>query len=355
MADSTRGRGKSGCIMLTSHTGNWELYSHLAKHYPEYRFGAVYQPLANPLIDRHFRTARTKSGVQLFDRRKQLLTAMRFLRGGGVVGVLTDQAAGKAGLWTPLFGRLTSSSTLAVRMSIRTGLPIVPVAIATVGRARWRLAISDEIYPGNQGADVLTAKLNRVLEEQICRSPADWLWTHNRWKPLRPHFLFAREQRRVFFPPDFDLATLDPFRILIVSPATTEDALASFPAVDAIKQGRPDNLVTVLALDALADTWRTNQAIDRVIEYNERESIFAIAAKIRRAAYFDVAVFLVANWRLSLAVWVAGIPLRVGRRSGLNSWLCNQHPAEPAEALDLTGMNLHIAESVGADITAARL
>jgi hypothetical protein len=355
IANEPKKPGKSGCIVLTSHTGNWELYSHLARKYREYQFGAVYQPLANPLIDRYLRTARTKSGLKLFDRRKQLLSCMRFLRSGGVVGVLADQGAGYAGVWTPLFGRLTSSSTLAARMSVWTGLPIVPIAITTSGCARWRMTISDPIYPGDEGADVLTAKLNRVLEEQICRSPADWLWAHNRWKPLRPHFLFAREQRRVFFPPDFDQAMLDPFRILIVSPVTKEAALASFPAVQAIKQGRPDNSVTVLALDGLADTWRTNQTIDHVIEYNENESIFAIAAKIRGTTRFDVSIFLVANWRLSLAFWIAGIPLRVGPRSGINWWLCNQHPAEPAKSLDPAAMNLHIAQSVGADINAARL
>src|SRR5437762_223337 len=266
-ANSPKGDGKSGGIVVCSHTGNWELYGHLARKYPEYQVGVVYQPLANPLVDRYLRTVRTKSGLKLFDRRKQMLSCMRFLRSGGVVGLLADQGAGYAGVWTPLFGRLTSSSTLAARMSVRTGLLIVPIAITTSGRARWRITFSDPIYPGDEGADALTAKLDRVLEEQICRSPADWLWAHNRWKPLRPHFLFAREQRRVFFPPDFDQATLDPFRILIVSPATTGDALASFPAVHAIKQGRPDNSVTVLALDSLADTWKTNQAIDHVIEY----------------------------------------------------------------------------------------
>jgi lauroyl/myristoyl acyltransferase len=353
-ANEPKDPGKSGCIVLTSHTGNWELYSHLAKKYREYQFGAVYQPLANPLIDRYLRNARTKSGIKLFDRRKQLLSCMRFLRGGGVVGVLADQGAGNAGVWTPLFGRLTSSSTLAARMSVWTGLPIVPIAITTSGCARWRMTISDPIYPGDEGADSLTAKLNRVLEEQIGRSPADWLWAHNRWKPLRPHFLFAREQRRVFFPPDFDPATLDPFRILIVSPSTNGEALASFPAVHAIKQGRPDNFVTVLARDGLADTWRTNHAIDQVIEYNESESIFAIAARIRRTMRFDVSIFLLANWKLSLAFWIAGIPLRVGPRSGIHWWLCNQHPAEPAESLDPAAMNLHIAQSVGADINAAR-
>jgi lauroyl/myristoyl acyltransferase len=345
-------RGKSGWLAFIGHTGNWELYSHLGKKFPEYRFGTVYQPLANPFVERYLRTVRTKSGIALFDRREQLLSCVRFLCEGGVVGVLADQGAGYAGLWTPLFGRLTSSSTLAARLSVRTHLPIIPIAITTSGRARWQMTISDPIYPNGDDADVLTAKLNSVLEEQIRRSPADWLWAHNRWKPLRPHFLFARDQRRVFFPSNFDRSKLDPFRILIVSPAAAAEAVATFPAVRAIKQGRPDNSITVLGLDALASVWKNNPAIDRVLEWNRGESVFSLVAKIRRLPRFDVSIFFATNWKISLAIWLAGIPLRVGRRSGINSWLCNQHPLEPDQPFDCVRMNLHIAQSVGADINA---
>ena len=238
-------RTQSGWIALISHIGNWELYSHLGEKFPEYRFGALYQPLANPFIDRYLQAARTSSGMVLFDRRNELLSCVRFLREGGVVGVLVDQGAGYAGLWTPLFGRLTSSSTLAARLSLRTGLPVVPIAINTCGRARWKMTISEPVYPKDDDPELLTAQINSLLEEQIRRAPVDWLWAHNRWKPLRPHFLFARDQRRVFFPPDFDRSTIDPFRILIVSPTSAEKAAATIPAVRAIKHGRPDTWLTV--------------------------------------------------------------------------------------------------------------
>ena len=348
-ADAPKDHGKFGCIALGSHTGNWELYSRVIKNYREYRFGAIYQPLANPLIDRYVRATRTKSGLKLFDRRKQLLSCVRFLRDGGVVGMLADQGAGYAGLWTPLFGRLTSSSTLAARLSVRTGRPIVPIAITTSGCARWHLTISDPIYPDGEAVDILTARLNQILEEQICRSPSDWLWVHNRWKPLRPHFLFAREQRRVFVPPKFNGSTLDPFRILIISPHSSEQIESALPAVEAIKRGRIDNSVTVLTLRKWAEIWNHSPAVDRVLEQNDRESIFALAARIRDHQ-FDATIFFATNWRVALAVRLAGVPLRVARRSGVTSWLCNQHPVESDQPSDSRGMSLQVAQSVGADI-----
>ncbi len=341
-------RGNSGWIALISHLGNWELYSHLGQRYPEYRFGAVYQTLANPFMDRHMRSTRAKAGIALFDRRSELLSCMRFLREGGVVGVLIDQSAGYAGLWTPLFRRLTSSSTLAATLSVRTGLPVVPISISTCGRARWNVMISQPVYPNSDDTEVLTAQINRMLEQQIRRSPADWLWVHNRWKPLRPHFLFARNSRRVFFPPDFDRSSLDPFRILIVSPRFGDRATAALPAVTAIKHGRPDTWLSVLTPCELTQLWKDSGAVDSVLEWKKEESVFEITSKIRGVAEFDAAICFDTNWKTSFAIWNAGIPIRVGRRSGSTSWLYNQHPVKPAEPLDLVRMNLHIAQSVGA-------
>jgi heptosyltransferase-2 len=350
-ANVPENRGRSGWVALISHTGNWELYSQLGQKYPEYRYGSVYQPLANPLIDRYVRNARKKSGITLFDRRSQLLSCVRFLREGGVVGVLSDQGAGYAGLWTPLFGRLTSSSTLAARLALRSGLPVVPISIATRGRARWNLTIAEPLYPASDDAELLTAEINRLLEQQIRRSPADWLWAHNRWKPLRPHFLFAREQRPVFFPPGFDRSRLDPFRILVIAPNSAAEAAATFPAVRAITEGRPDNSLTVLTPSTFVEVWRDNPAVDQVLEWRPEESVGSIVARIRAAAPFDVAMFFANDWKISLAVWRARIPLRVGRRCGANAWLCNQHPVESESMVDPVRMNLHIAHSVGADIS----
>ena len=347
-------RAESGWVALISHLGNWEILSHLGGRFPEYRFGAIYQTLANPYIDRYLRQTRTRSGNELFHRGSEMLKCVRFLKEGGVVGVLIDQGAGYAGLWTPLFGRLTSSSTLAATLAIRTGLPLVPIAINTSGRARWEMMISKPFHPReDEEAEGLTGRINRLLEEQIRRSPADWLWAHKRWKPLRPHLLFARDQRRVFFPPDFDRAALEPFRILIISPDSPEQATATLPAVRAIARGRPDTRLAVLSPGGVADMWRNTPEVSEVIE-SAGASAFELAAKIRQAG-FDAAIFFAASWRTVWAVWLAGVPIRVGRRSGLISRLYNQHPPDPENAGDAVAANLQLAQSIGANINQAVL
>ena len=340
-----------GWLALISHLSCWELFSHLAERIPEYRFGAVYRRLYNPYLDRYLRQTRAKSGTTLFDRYDDLLKCVGFLREGGVVGILIDQRAGRAGLWTPLFGRLASSSTLAATLSIRTKAPVLPIAIETCGRARWKMIIFDPVFPPEEGdTELFTARINRLLEEMVRRSPADWLWAHNRWKPNRPALLFTRDQRRrVFLPPDFNATKLVPFRILIVSPKTREAAAATLPAVRAIQRGRPDAWLAALTPSDCAEIWRDRAEIDRTIEFGS-ESAFALASKIRRNGEFDAAIFFSPAWETALAVWWAEIPVRVARRCGTMSVLFNLHPQRPKDISDPTRLNLRLAKSIGANI-----
>lgn len=336
-------------LAAISHIGCWELFSHLGAQHPQYRFGAVYRRFYNPYLDSYLRQTRMRSGTQLFDRRADLLRCVQFLRDGGVVGVLVDQRAGHAGVWTPLFNRLTSSSTLAATLAIRTGAPVVPLAIYTTGRARWNLVFSEPFYPNTDDAEALTAQINSLLEQQIRRSPADWLWAHDRWRPNRPGFLFSRDQRRVFIPPEFDRAKLVPFRILVVS----DNIATTAAALRAIKCGRPDASVAVLSKPAAINAWRALPDVSEVVECDDGDSVFALASRIRIAGRFDVAIFFTPSWKSALVAWLAGIPIRVARRCGLMSFLFNLHPPHPKNVSDPARANLRLAKSIGANIEQA--
>ena len=38
------------------------------------------------------------------------------------------------------------------------------------------------IFSKDEKIEVITHKLNEILEEMIRRNPEQWIWTHNRWK-----------------------------------------------------------------------------------------------------------------------------------------------------------------------------
>lgn len=340
---------EKGWVAMISHTGNWELLSHFSALFPQYQYGAIYQKLANDYVDRHFKESRARSGLTLFDRREGYWKCLTFLRSGGVVGVLVDQYAGMPGTWMPFFRRLTSTSPLAATLAIRTGVNIVPIAVHTTGPARWRFTASSPLEKDGD-AEMLTARINRELEKQITASPADWLWSHNRWKTPHWVFLFSRAGQRVFFPPDFDRATLIPYRILIRSVDDLEEAQASLSAVQAIKRGRPDAHVTMVAAEAPAGFWKNVAEVDAVIVAARSESVPTVAKKIKDAGHFDVGILLSGSPRAAWEAFLGGVPYRVGtpRRFLLNHW--ENPPGQGDPPARGAGRYRRIAEAAGARV-----
>lgn len=311
-----------GVVLAINHIGNWELYAQLIFQVPEARFGTVYQALRNKAIDELINGDRRRLGVATFDRKKGFNQAIALLREPGIVGVLVDQNAGDGGVWTPFFNRLSSTSPLTAALAIRTGSVVVPVAIHTVGFARWRVVLSGEIPYDPDRPDQLTADINIVLERQIRESPPDWFWVHNRWKMPWPNFLTATQKRGTFLPPAADPAALRPFRIVVRSPNWLGDAVMSIRAARAFKLGRPDARLSVLAPAKLAALWKSVPEVDTVISFAPRESVFSVAAKLR--GKFEVAVLFPNSLRSALEAWLAGIPRRVGFRGHRRARLLNQ-------------------------------
>jgi heptosyltransferase-2 len=317
-----------GVVLVLSHLGNWELLAQLVSNRPPGReVGTVYQPLNNPYFDKHVNAARARFGLVPFSRRLGFGGPIKFLREGNVACVFVDQHAGDGGVWTPLFGRLASTSPLAATMAARTGAPLVSVAVYTTGCARWRLVVSEPLPREAADAEQLTAEINLALEREIRVSPADWFWVHARWKTPRPEFLLVRYKRGVSLAPGFAMSALKPFNILIRSPNWLGDAVMSAPAVRAIKAGRPDARVTVLTKAKIADFWKTMPEVDEVVAIEARESLFSTARRI--SGRFDVAFVFPNSIRTGLEVWLAGIPRRIGYRRPWRGRAINQIVRDP--------------------------
>ena len=341
-----------GVVAIVSHLGNWEILPWMVPQCPPGRpVGAVYQPLNNPYFDRHVNASRARFGLVPFNRRDGFAKPIKFLREGGIACVLADQHAGDGGVWTPLFGRLASTSSLAALMAARTGAPLVAVAVYTTGIARWRMVFSDPL-PRHSDPNLLTAEINLALEKEIRVSPADWFWVHARWKTPRPEFLLARYKRGISLPPSLHLSDLKPFHILVRSPNWLGDAVISSPAVRAIKAGRPDAHVTILTPAKLADFWHTVPEVDAVIPIAANEGLFAVARKI--AHRFDVAFVFPNSVRTGLEVFLAGIPRRIGYRRPWRGRTINAIVPDPKPSPMVHQVHhyLAMARYAGAEITA---
>jgi heptosyltransferase-2 len=345
-------RGGRPVVLVLSHLGSWELIA----QFPPYHFGyarlsTVYQKLGNRYLDRFVRQQRARFGVELFDRSEGFAEAIRLLRGGGMIGILSDQHAGDHGLWTPFFGRLASTSPLAALLCKRTGAALVAAPLFTAGPAKWRMIFRPPSEQPDDTVETLTAKVNAMIADEIRRAPEDWFWVHNRWKTPRPNWLLSKYKRGLYLPPTVEPKDLKPFRILIRGSNWLGDSVISVPAARAIKRGRPDAHITVLAPEKLAAVWRLVPEVDVVLSLGKK-SLWSAVRSLKREPAFDVGIVFPNSLRVALELWLAGIPRRVGYAGHRRRWLLNQvvRPAErKGPPLHQTEHYLDLARSLGVD------
>jgi ADP-heptose:LPS heptosyltransferase len=98
--------------------------------------------------------------------------------------------------------------------------------------------------------------------------------------------------------------------------------------VRAIKRGRPDAHLTILAPGRIAEVWRLVPEVDTVISLGEK-SVWAAARLLKRERPFDVGIVFPNSVRVALELWLAGVPRRVGYAGHRRRWLLNQVVRKP--------------------------
>lgn len=246
-----------GCILILAHMGNWELLTQLSVLAPEIKsLASIYRPLDNPLLDNLVKRRRQRSGTQLFSRRDSFAKPISLLKSGGTLGAIADQHAGVHGLAVPLFGKITSMTSLPALLHRKTKAPIVPISMSTVGLGKWKVIFHPLIEIAEdekKNTHLLTARCAHAYERIMRESPADVLWMHGYWKvgrqfPLRMDGTQKKNalNDRVL---DTEKKSLKPFRILVY----LGDSVATSPEVSDqlhyLKNFRSDAHLTVIGLN----------------------------------------------------------------------------------------------------------
>jgi KDO2-lipid IV(A) lauroyltransferase len=187
-AREARASGR-GVLFLTAHLGNWE-YSALGMAAAGIPAAVVARPLDNPLLDAWLTEFRTRNGNTIIEKREAARGMFKTLRSGGVLGVLADQHVGPPdGIPAPFFGRRASTTSALARIVDRTEALVLPAAAIRIAPSRYRLVVESvldvrTLPAAEREAPALTARFNAILEDMIRRHPEQWLWLHNRWRPL---------------------------------------------------------------------------------------------------------------------------------------------------------------------------
>ncbi len=120
-------------------------------------------------------------------------------------------------------------------------------------------------------------------------------------------------------------------RILVVRPDRIGDVVLSTPVFDALKANIPDCKITTLVRESVAPALRSHPSVENVLIYDPKgrhagwNGIQTLSADLRIGC-FGTALILQSQWKVDLAVMLAGIPQRVGPRSKLHSHVLYNKP-----------------------------
>lgn len=182
--DQALARGR-GVLLLTAHFTTLEIGARLLALYRPVT--AVYRPHENPVLDRVIRRGRARRSTGIIER-GDLKGLLRALRGGAIVWFAPDQAyLGAHSVEVPFFGVPAPTNTATSRIARASGAPILPFFVERLpGSGGYRLRIEPPLadFPGGDPA-ADAARVNAVLEAGIRRVPAQYLWSHDRFKRFR--------------------------------------------------------------------------------------------------------------------------------------------------------------------------
>lgn len=181
-----------GVLITTAHLGMWEMLFFALSAVREPVSG-VARPLDNPLIEEFATRFRTRFGNRPINKTHAALPAIRLLRSGGVVGILSDvNSHPKEGVFVPFFGLPACTTAGAAVFALRSDAVIYPLfCVWDEAAGRYRFIHGKVIEPvstGDRDRDILetTAAFTDEIERAIRRYPDQWMWIHRRWKTRPP-------------------------------------------------------------------------------------------------------------------------------------------------------------------------
>lgn len=177
--DQARAEGRP-VILVTGHFGNYDA-SRAAMGARGIDVGALYMPMSNRAFNAHYEEAIGNISRPLFPRSPKGLGQMvRFLRGGGAVGMLVDHHMSH-GAPLGFFGYEAKTALSAAEMAIKYNALLIPTyGIRQPDGLSFEIVVEAPIPHTTPAA--MTQALNDSLEALVRQYPGQWFWIHRRWK-----------------------------------------------------------------------------------------------------------------------------------------------------------------------------
>ena len=172
-------------LLAAAHQCNWEwmlLALSLELGYP---LDAAYKPLIDPWAEREMKKVRSRFGCRLVPAKQLLADIIMRSKVTRAVALVADQepTTSEHKHWTRFLNRDTAFYRGPEEISRVTGFPVFFISMRRVERGFYEMAFVPLKTPGESlPSGELTERYVRRVERQILDAPADWPWSHKRWK-----------------------------------------------------------------------------------------------------------------------------------------------------------------------------
>ena len=187
----TRLRAGQTVIGMASHQGNWE-WIPSASVLNDMPVDSVYKPLNNAFFEEIMRTGRSSCGAvptPMSSLPRQMVIRKDVPR---IIALVSDQMPGapEHAYWTDFLHRDTPFYPGTERLARSRKFAVFYLQLVRLRRGYYEATFTliaeppyDTVPPG-----AIVERYRDLLEETIRRYPADWLWSHKRWKHQREKY-----------------------------------------------------------------------------------------------------------------------------------------------------------------------
>ena len=174
---------KRPTIFISGHFNNFELMAMIIER-EGVELSAVYRPLNNKFLNILMEYLRKKyiCKNQIKKGLKGVREALKYFKNGKSLAIMIDQRVSE-GINSKLFGKNALTTTIPAQFVKKFDCVIQPVYIQRNNGIYFEVFFDEHIsFDKNESIENITIKLNHWLEEKIKKNPAQWIWSHNRWK-----------------------------------------------------------------------------------------------------------------------------------------------------------------------------
>jgi KDO2-lipid IV(A) lauroyltransferase len=177
-------RGRN-LTVLAMHNFNWEIVNHNVSMQLKYPFIGVYMPLTNKFFERLIADMRTRYGTIIIPAPKFKTDFVKYAHSHHILALVADQNPGNPNnaYWVPFFGKLTPFVKGPEKGARLNETAVLFGHFFPLRRGHYTFEWKIPTY---NAAELPEGELTKMyvayVEECIRKHPANYLWSHRRWK-----------------------------------------------------------------------------------------------------------------------------------------------------------------------------